>query len=63
MLRIHVLEAQDLVAMDKLMGGLKKGKSDPYVKINIGVVKFKSRVIKENLNPTWNEMFEVWRDL
>uniref|UniRef100_A0A8C8J099 Extended synaptotagmin-like protein 1b n=1 Tax=Oncorhynchus tshawytscha TaxID=74940 RepID=A0A8C8J099_ONCTS len=58
-LRIHVLEAQDLVAMDKLMGGLKKGKSDPYVKINIGVVKFKSRVIKENLNPTWNEMFET----
>ncbi|XP_052329565.1 uncharacterized protein LOC118399885 isoform X3 [Oncorhynchus keta] len=58
-LRIHVLEAQDLVAMDKLMGGLKKGKSDPYVKINIGVVKFKSHVIKENLNPTWNEMFET----
>ncbi|XP_071191844.1 uncharacterized protein [Salvelinus alpinus] len=58
-LRIHVLEAQDLVAMDKLMGGLKKGKSDPYVKINIGMVKFKSHVIKENLNPTWNEMFET----
>ncbi|XP_055725252.1 uncharacterized protein LOC129815440 isoform X2 [Salvelinus fontinalis] len=58
-LRIHVLEAQDLVAMDKLMGGLKKGKSDPYVKIHIGVVKFKSHVIKENLNPTWNEMFET----
>uniref|UniRef100_A0A4W5MM46 Extended synaptotagmin-like protein 1b n=1 Tax=Hucho hucho TaxID=62062 RepID=A0A4W5MM46_9TELE len=58
-LRIHVLEAQDLVAMDKLMGGLKKGKSDPYVKINIGEVKFKSHVIKENLNPTWNEMFET----
>lgn len=43
------------------MGGLKKGKSDPYVKINIGGVKFKSHVIKENLNPTWNEMYEVWR--
>uniref|UniRef100_A0A673WHA1 Uncharacterized LOC115150497 n=1 Tax=Salmo trutta TaxID=8032 RepID=A0A673WHA1_SALTR len=58
-MRILVLEAQDLVAMDKLMGGLKKGKSDPYVKINIGGVKFKSHVIKENLNPTWNEMFET----
>ncbi|KAL0978296.1 hypothetical protein UPYG_G00168550 [Umbra pygmaea] len=58
-LRIHVLEAQDLVAMDKVMGGLKKGKSDPYVKINIGAVKFRSLVIKENLNPTWNEMFET----
>ncbi|XP_010879570.5 extended synaptotagmin-1 isoform X1 [Esox lucius] len=58
-LRIHILEAKDLVAMDKVMGGLKKGKSDPYVKINIGGVKFKSLVIKENLNPTWNEMFET----
>ncbi|KAK6319306.1 hypothetical protein J4Q44_G00105170 [Coregonus suidteri] len=58
-MRIHLLEAQDLVAMDKLMGGLKKGKSDPYVKINIGGVKFKSLVIKENLNPTWNEMYET----
>uniref|UniRef100_A0A4W5KUR1 Extended synaptotagmin-like protein 1b n=1 Tax=Hucho hucho TaxID=62062 RepID=A0A4W5KUR1_9TELE len=58
-IRIHLLEAKDLVAMDKLMGGLKKGKSDPYVKINIGGVKFKSHVIKENLNPTWNEMYET----
>ncbi|XP_030635579.1 extended synaptotagmin-1 [Chanos chanos] len=58
-LRIHVLEAQDLIAKDNLMGGLKKGKSDPYVKINVGNVNFKSHVIKENLNPTWNEMFET----
>lgn len=41
------------------MGGMVKGKSDPYVKINIGDVTFKSHVIKENLNPTWNEMYEV----
>uniref|UniRef100_A0A3P8YUK4 Extended synaptotagmin-like protein 1b n=1 Tax=Esox lucius TaxID=8010 RepID=A0A3P8YUK4_ESOLU len=60
-LRIHLLEAQNLIAKDNLMGGLKKGKSDPYVKINIGGVTFKSHVVKENLNPTWNEMFEVWR--
>lgn len=36
-----------------------KGKSDPYVKIHIGDIAFKSHVIKENLNPTWNEMYEV----
>lgn len=41
------------------MGGMVKGKSDPYVKINVGAVAFKSQVIKENLNPTWNEMYEV----
>lgn len=36
-----------------------KGKSDPYVKINIGGETFTSQVIKSNLNPTWNEMYEV----
>uniref|UniRef100_A0A3Q1GCX7 Extended synaptotagmin-1-like n=1 Tax=Acanthochromis polyacanthus TaxID=80966 RepID=A0A3Q1GCX7_9TELE len=56
---IHLLEAQNLVAKDNLMGGMVKGKSDPYVKINIGGVTFKSHVIKENLNPTWNEMYEL----
>lgn len=59
MLRIHLLEAQNLVAMDSLMGGMVKGKSDPYVKITVGTTTFKSHVIKENLNPTWNEMYEV----
>ncbi|XP_061641024.1 extended synaptotagmin-1 isoform X2 [Phyllopteryx taeniolatus] len=59
LLRIHLLEAQSLVAKDNLMGGMVKGKSDPYVKITIGGVTFKSHVIKENLNPTWNEMYEV----
>uniref|UniRef100_A0A8C4HSZ9 Extended synaptotagmin-like protein 1b n=1 Tax=Dicentrarchus labrax TaxID=13489 RepID=A0A8C4HSZ9_DICLA len=59
LLRIHLLEAQNLIAKDNLMGGMVKGKSDPYVKFNIGGVAFKSHVIKENLNPTWNEMYEV----
>ncbi|XP_056316518.1 extended synaptotagmin-1 isoform X2 [Danio aesculapii] len=59
LLRLHLLEAQDLVAKDSLMGGMVKGKSDPYVKIHIGDTTFKSHVIKENLNPTWNEMYEL----
>ncbi|KAG9277689.1 extended synaptotagmin-1 [Astyanax mexicanus] len=58
-LRIHLLEAQNLVAMDSLMGGMVKGKSDPYVKISVGGTTLKSHVIKENLNPTWNEMYEM----
>ncbi|XP_051563285.1 uncharacterized protein LOC127446426 isoform X3 [Myxocyprinus asiaticus] len=58
-LRVHLVEAQDLVAKDNLVGGMVKGKSDPYVKIQIGGETFKSNVIKENLNPTWNEMYEV----
>ncbi|XP_072552661.1 extended synaptotagmin-1 [Salminus brasiliensis] len=58
-LRIHLMEAQNLVAKDSFMGGMVKGKSDPYVKIRVGGLTFKSRVIKENLNPVWNELYEV----
>ncbi len=59
MLRIHLVEGQNLVAKDNMMGGMVKGKSDPYVKIQVGGETFKSQVIKENLNPVWNEMYEV----
>lgn len=48
-----------MVAKDNLLGGIVKGKRDPFVKINVGGVSFKSLVIKENLNPTWNEIYEV----
>uniref|UniRef100_A0A8K9WZ97 Extended synaptotagmin-like protein 1b n=1 Tax=Oncorhynchus mykiss TaxID=8022 RepID=A0A8K9WZ97_ONCMY len=58
-LRIHLLEGQNLVPKDNMVGGMVKGKSDPYVKINIGGETFESRVINRNLNPTWNEMYEV----
>ncbi|XP_073679278.1 extended synaptotagmin-1 [Garra rufa] len=58
-LRIHLVEAQSLIAKDNLMGGMVKGKSDPYVKIRVGGLAFKSQVIKENLNPVWNELYEV----
>lgn len=53
------MEGQNLVPKDNLMGGMVKGKSDPYVKINIGGETFTSQVIRSNLNPTWNEMYEV----
>ncbi|KAJ8265672.1 hypothetical protein COCON_G00147710 [Conger conger] len=58
-LRIHLVEARNLIAKDNFMGGIVKGKSDPYVKTRVGGVTFRSHVIKENLNPTWNELYEV----
>uniref|UniRef100_A0A8C9RAU8 Extended synaptotagmin 1 n=1 Tax=Scleropages formosus TaxID=113540 RepID=A0A8C9RAU8_SCLFO len=58
-LRIHLVKAQDLVAKDNFMGGMVKGKSDPYVKTRVGGVTFRSHVVKENLNPTWNELYEL----
>ncbi|XP_046896617.1 extended synaptotagmin-1 [Hypomesus transpacificus] len=58
-LRIHLVEAHNLIAKDNFMGGMVKGKSDPYVKIRVGGVAFRSHTIKENLNPYWNELYEV----
>lgn len=58
-LRIHLVEAQSLIAKDNFMGGMVKGKSDPYVKIRVAGITYRSHTIKENLNPTWNELYEV----
>ncbi|XP_072543259.1 extended synaptotagmin-2 isoform X2 [Salminus brasiliensis] len=58
-LRIHFLEAQDLEGKDKFLGGLIKGKSDPYGVLQVGNQLFQSKTIKECLNPKWNEVFEA----
>uniref|UniRef100_A0A8D3D652 Extended synaptotagmin-2-like n=1 Tax=Scophthalmus maximus TaxID=52904 RepID=A0A8D3D652_SCOMX len=57
-LRIHFIEAQDLLSKDKMLGGLIKGKSDPYGVVQVGTQVFKSKVIHETLNPKWNEVYE-----
>ncbi|XP_028987105.1 extended synaptotagmin-2 isoform X2 [Betta splendens] len=58
-LRLHFIEAQNLLSKDTYMKGLIKGKSDPYGIIQIGTQVFKSKVIRENLNPKWNEVHEA----
>lgn len=57
--RVHLLEARDLLAMDTYMLGLVKGKSDPYATLRVGNRHFKSKIVKENLHPKWNEVYEV----
>ncbi|XP_012372960.1 extended synaptotagmin-3 [Octodon degus] len=55
-IRVHLLEAEDLPQTDHFLGlGCK---SDPYAKVSIGLQHFRSRTIYKNLNPAWNEMFE-----
>ncbi|XP_034006195.1 extended synaptotagmin-2 [Trematomus bernacchii] len=58
-LRIHFLEAQDLEGKDTFLGGLIKGKSDPYGVLQIGNQLFQSKAVKESLNPKWNEVYEA----
>ncbi|XP_061648462.1 extended synaptotagmin-3 isoform X2 [Phyllopteryx taeniolatus] len=56
--RVHLLEARDLVAKDTYMLGLVKGKSDPYATLRVGDRNVKSKTIKENLYPRWSEVYE-----
>lgn len=48
---VRVIEARNIPPMD--LNGL----SDPYVKIQLGKQKFRSKVVKKSLNPQWGEEF------
>lgn len=58
---VTIMSAKDLVNADAVLGGrmdvLLGGKSDPYVLIKLGEEHFKTKTIKNNLNPEFNEEF------
>lgn len=56
--RVYLLEAENLVQKDSFLGAIR-GKSDPYAILRVGVVQFRSRTISRDLNPIWNEVYEV----
>ncbi|XP_022104260.1 extended synaptotagmin-2-like [Acanthaster planci] len=56
-LRIHVIEAKNLVAKDLAL--LSKGKSDPYCIVRVGSQKFKTKAISKTLTPVWDKYFEA----
>lgn len=56
-LEIRVCGARNIANLQKI------GKPDPYVKVKMGEkkktqIKYKTRVIENNLNPVWNELFK-----
>ncbi|KAA3471788.1 synaptotagmin-4-like [Gossypium australe] len=53
-LTVTVVKANDLKNMEMI------GKSDPYVVVHIRpLFKIKTKVVENNLNPIWNETFEL----
>ncbi|KAL3519249.1 hypothetical protein ACH5RR_017398 [Cinchona calisaya] len=50
-LLVRVIEGRDLPPMDP------NGLSDPYVKLQLGKQRFKTKVVKKCLNPSWCEEF------
>uniref|UniRef100_A0A4W3HDW2 C2 domain-containing protein n=1 Tax=Callorhinchus milii TaxID=7868 RepID=A0A4W3HDW2_CALMI len=57
--RIYVKQAADLIRKDTYLMGMVQGKSDPYAVVRIGTQTFRSKTIKGNLNPAWNEIYEA----
>lgn len=50
-LLVRVIEAKNIPALDP------NGFSDPYVKLQLGRQRFKSKVVKKSLSPSWCEEF------
>ncbi|XP_071513243.1 extended synaptotagmin-2-B isoform X7 [Panulirus ornatus] len=51
-LRIHVIEAQNLMKKD--VGLMGMGKSDPYCILRLGAQKFQTKTINNTVNPKWD---------
>jgi Ca2+-dependent lipid-binding protein len=51
-LKVEAVEARNLKAMDA------NGKSDPFLKLKVGSIKKKTKIIEKTLDPKWNESFE-----
>ncbi|XP_063833777.1 extended synaptotagmin-2-A isoform X1 [Ostrinia nubilalis] len=56
-LRIHLVQAQNLMKKDVSMLG--KGKSDPYAIITVGAQQWKTKHIDNDVNPRWNYWCEA----
>ncbi|KNC50803.1 uncharacterized protein AMSG_06705 [Thecamonas trahens ATCC 50062] len=56
-LRVTVVEAEGLMAKDKLKDGTQT--SDPFVVLRHGKTKYSTTIHKRDLCPVWNESYEI----
>ncbi|XP_076060225.1 extended synaptotagmin-like protein 2 isoform X8 [Oratosquilla oratoria] len=56
-IRLHVIEAKNLMKMD--VGVMGMGKSDPYCILYLGAQKFQTKTINNTVNPKWDYCCEA----
>uniref|UniRef100_A0AC34FYN3 Uncharacterized protein n=1 Tax=Panagrolaimus sp. ES5 TaxID=591445 RepID=A0AC34FYN3_9BILA len=56
MIRIKIIEAKNLDSKDAL---IRQSKSDPFCAVQVGAQMFKTKTIKNSLNPKFSECFEA----
>ncbi|XP_068219497.1 extended synaptotagmin-2-B [Palaemon carinicauda] len=60
-IRIHVIEAHNLMKKD--VGIMGMGKSDPYCILHLGAQKFQTKTINNTINPKWDFCCEFLTDV
>ncbi|XP_064420030.1 extended synaptotagmin-3-like isoform X2 [Latimeria chalumnae] len=56
--RVYLIEAEDLTRKDTYLMGMVKGKSDPYGVLRVGTNVHRSKTIQAELNPVWKETYD-----